>query len=191
VRRIDDWCLVAARPRLGDRGYTNSPLWSAGYSALYIAVMFAWYAAARALPGADLPEAGGSRLTCSPSCWWGSSCRWVTDHIGIHFIFGAFVFGVIIPREAPALFQEILERLEQISVLLLLPIFFIVTGLSVDLSKLTGNSVGELFAVLGVAIGGKFIAPTSPDERKDSHPSFRCAGVAHEHRGSPSWSCCR
>ena len=47
---------------------------------------------------------------------------WVTDRIGIHFIFGAFVFGVVVPREGTApLFHEILERLEQVSVLLLLP----------------------------------------------------------------------
>ena len=83
----------------------------------------------------------------------------MTDHIGIHFIFGAFVFGLVVPREGTEqLFAEILERLEQVSVLLLLPIFFIVTGLSVDLTQLTGKVArASCFAVLAVAIGGKFI----------------------------------
>jgi hypothetical protein len=83
---------------------------------------------------------------------------WITDRIGIHFIFGAFVFGLVMPREGTEMLTtEILERLEQVSVLLLLPIFFIISGLSVDLTKLTGNVLGEMFAVLAVAIGGKFI----------------------------------
>ena len=83
---------------------------------------------------------------------------WITEQVGIHFIFGAFVFGVIIPREGTAqLFHEILERLEQVSVLLLLPIFFIITGLSVDVTKLEGRTFVELLAILAVAIVGKFV----------------------------------
>ncbi len=53
-----------------------------------------------------------------------------TEVIGIHYIFGAFLFGAIIPHEnAAALRHEILVRLEQISVLLLLPVFFLLSGL--------------------------------------------------------------
>jgi hypothetical protein len=83
---------------------------------------------------------------------------WFTDHIGIHFFFGAFIFGLVMPREGTEmLFHEILERLEQVSVIVFLPIFFIITGLTVDLTTLTGKVLGELFAVLAVAIGGKFL----------------------------------
>ena len=54
---------------------------------------------------------------------------YLTSEIGIHAIFGAFFFGAIMPREgAHQLFHEILERLEQMTVLLLLPVFFVVTG---------------------------------------------------------------
>ena len=82
----------------------------------------------------------------------------VTHAIGIHVIFGAFVFGVIMPREgAAALLHEILERLEQVSVLLLLPVFFIATGLNVDITGLGSAGLVELLAVLAVAITGKFV----------------------------------
>ena len=48
---------------------------------------------------------------------------WATEWIGIHFIFGAFVFGVIMPRQQAAdLTHAILESIEQVSVLLLLPV---------------------------------------------------------------------
>ena len=64
------------------------------------------------------------------------SC-YVTEVIGLHAIFGAFVFGAVMPRAGgEALRHEILERLEQVSVLLLLPVFFVIAGLQVDLSTL-------------------------------------------------------
>ena len=58
----------------------------------------------------------------------------VAEEIGIHFIFGAFVFGVCMPRKGAAqMTHEITDRLEQVSVLLLLPVFFVVTGSGVDI----------------------------------------------------------
>jgi Kef-type K+ transport system membrane component KefB len=82
----------------------------------------------------------------------------LTEEIGIHAIFGAFVFGVVMPREAShALFAEILDKLEQVSVLLLLPVFFISTGFNVDVTGLGIEGLGELGAVLAVACAGKFV----------------------------------
>ncbi len=81
-----------------------------------------------------------------------------TSMIGIHAIFGAFLFGAIMPREdAAQLSHEILERVEQLTVLVLLPVFFIVTGLNVDISGLGREGLVELAAVLGVACAGKFL----------------------------------
>lgn len=83
---------------------------------------------------------------------------WTTEQIGIHAIFGAFVFGVIMPREdSHELFASILDKLEQVSVLLLLPVFFIATGLNVNIRGLGLDSALELLAVLAVAISGKFL----------------------------------
>ncbi len=82
----------------------------------------------------------------------------VTEIIGIHAIFGAFVFGAVMPRkDAADLTHEILERLEQVSVLLLLPLFFVVTGLSTNVLGLTGGGLWQLALILLVAIGGKFV----------------------------------
>ena len=83
---------------------------------------------------------------------------WVTHHIGIHSIFGAFLFGVVMPRVGAArMSQEILEKIEQVTVLLLLPVFFIATGLNVDVGSLGSTGLGELAAVLVVATVGKFV----------------------------------
>jgi Kef-type K+ transport system membrane component KefB len=81
-----------------------------------------------------------------------------TEWLQVHFIFGAFIAGACMPRETgEALRVAILERLEQLSVLVLLPFFFVVSGVKVNLSTLDYKQVAELFAILGVAIGGKFL----------------------------------
>ncbi|CAN5742973.1 hypothetical protein BH20ACT2_BH20ACT2_10020 [soil metagenome] len=54
---------------------------------------------------------------------------WTTEAIGIHAIFGAFMFGAVLPRSR-RLVSDITARLEDMTVLLLLPIFFAVVGLS-------------------------------------------------------------
>ena len=82
----------------------------------------------------------------------------VTDWIGIHAIFGAFVFGAVMPRnDAAELIREILERLEQVSVLLLLPLFFVITGLQTDVSGIGLSGLWELGLILLVAVGGKWV----------------------------------
>ena len=82
---------------------------------------------------------------------------YVTEKIGIHFIFGAFLFGLMMPRQGAAqLTRDILSQLEQVSMLLLLPVFFVVTGLSVDVGGIGTAGIWQLALVLLVAVGGKF-----------------------------------
>lgn len=86
---------------------------------------------------------------------------WATDRIGIHAIFGAFVFGAVMPKKtAAALVQQVIERIESITVLLLLPIFFIITGLNVNVRQLGFTGLADLAVILAAAIFGKFIGAT-------------------------------
>lgn len=81
---------------------------------------------------------------------------WVTSTIGIHSIFGAFVFGAILPRDHEFI-VSLLQQLENVTVLLLLPIFFIVTGLEVGVGGLGGSGAVDLIAIMAVAVAGKFL----------------------------------
>jgi len=94
---------------------------------------------------------------------------WATQWMQIHFIFGAFLFGVLMPR-SDALVRQILERLEQLAVQLLLPMFFVVTGLSVNLTALRPSAFGVLAAILAVSIGGKLAG---------GYAGARLSGVPH------------
>jgi Kef-type K+ transport system membrane component KefB len=88
---------------------------------------------------------------------------WITDKIGINLIFGAFLFGAAVPkRGADWLVAAIVERLESAILLLLLPIFFVVAGLSVDLRTLSAGDLPYLVLILVVAIGGKFFGAAIP-----------------------------
>ncbi|MGW3311514.1 cation:proton antiporter [Streptomyces sp. NPDC001073] len=80
-----------------------------------------------------------------------------TEWVGLHYIFGAFLFGVILPREgSERLRADVHERLGHLSGTLLLPVFFLVAGLQVDLSGLDAGGLGALGLILLVAVGGKF-----------------------------------
>ncbi|MFF0226395.1 cation:proton antiporter [Streptomyces sp. NPDC004629] len=81
---------------------------------------------------------------------------WATNEIGLHAVFGGFAFGAVVPREEiDARAPEVAERIEQTS-LFLLPVFFTVTGLSVDLGGLGGHGLVMAVAVILVACLGKF-----------------------------------
>ncbi len=83
----------------------------------------------------------------------------ITERIGIHEVFGAFLFGAVMPRQDAQQFtREILQRLKQVSVVLLLPIFFVIAGFDVDLRGFAHPSLlWQLLLILVVAIVGKFV----------------------------------
>src|SRR5262245_7013115 len=81
---------------------------------------------------------------------------WATEWMGVKFIFGAFIFGIAMPRDYPELREAILERLEQVSVLVLLPVFFVVAGLKVNLRGIGLHGLIDLVLIMVVAIAGKF-----------------------------------
>jgi Kef-type K+ transport system membrane component KefB len=78
---------------------------------------------------------------------------WGTQWMQVNFIFGAFLFGAAMPR-SDALISYLRERLEP-AVQLMLPVFFVVTGLSVDLSALHVSDLSILAAILGISVIGK------------------------------------
>ena len=76
----------------------------------------------------------------------------ITQAIGLHYIFGAFIAGAIMPRE---LRQPILDRLQVMTVGVLMPVFFILTGLR-TLVDPTSMAFVEIFvATTALAVLGK------------------------------------
>lgn len=80
----------------------------------------------------------------------------ITAQIGIHSIFGAFIAGACIPVN-PELRRVIRRRLEPMTVTFLLPIFFVVVGLSTQVNLLNDGFLWLATALIIVAaIAGKW-----------------------------------
>src|SRR5215212_10766089 len=79
-----------------------------------------------------------------------------TETIGIAVIFGAFIMGMIMPRNA-GLTEDVTRRVEDLVVTLLLPLFFAYTGLRTNIGLLDRPVLWLITLVLiVVAIVGKF-----------------------------------
>ncbi|CAI4034330.1 hypothetical protein SMKI_10G1170 [Saccharomyces mikatae IFO 1815] len=83
-----------------------------------------------------------------------------TDIIGVHPIFGAFIAGLVVPRDDHYV-VKLTERMEDIPNIVFIPIYFAVAGLNVDLTLLNeGRDWGYVFATIGIAIFTKIISGT-------------------------------
>jgi len=79
-----------------------------------------------------------------------------TEAIGIHAIFGAFLFGAILPHES-ALARALKQRLESVVTILLLPAFFAFTGMRTQIGLVSGAYEWLVCAlIIAVATAGKF-----------------------------------
>ncbi|CEP61056.1 Kha1p LALA0_S02e05754g [Lachancea lanzarotensis] len=78
-----------------------------------------------------------------------------TDIIGVHPIFGAFMAGLIVPRDQNYV-VKLADRMEDIPNIVMIPIYFTIAGLNVDLTKLNaGKDWGFTFASIGIAVSTK------------------------------------
>lgn len=82
---------------------------------------------------------------------------WFTDLIGLHGVFGAFIMGVAMPRGIVT--TTLTQRIQPLTVALLLPLFFTYSGLNTQIGLLDSAYLWAMAAlVLLVAIGGKGVA---------------------------------
>jgi Kef-type K+ transport system membrane component KefB len=152
---VTAWCLLALVVGVA-QAHLGGALWTAALALGYIAFMF---------------------LVARPAVHWlvarydrGSLSRGVlalvfvglllsslaTEFIGIHAIFGAFLFGAVIPHDS-SIAREVARGLEDLATVLLLPAFFALTGMRTEFGLLSG--AGDLLAfalILVVATAGKF-----------------------------------
>jgi Kef-type K+ transport system membrane component KefB len=89
----------------------------------------------------------------------------VTQTLGLHYILGAFVAGVIMPTE---LRKAILDRVQMMTLVLLMPFFFLLTGLRtlVDLNSsilLQVFLIAAAIAIVGTALAGRFAGESWPN----------------------------
>jgi len=82
---------------------------------------------------------------------------YATEMIGIHALFGAFMAGTIMPDNMK--FRNILiEKIEDVALVLLLPLFFVFTGLRTEIGLLNDPFLWKITGlIILVAVTGKFV----------------------------------
>lgn len=163
------WCLLALVIAIIQAAGIASAALTVGLTVLFIVLM----------PGVVRPllafadrrwQSKQWLVTCSIILLLCSA--YVTNEIGIHPIFGAFLMGVILPRK-PAFIAQV-RSIDQVNSLLFLPLFFVYSGLRTQIGSIHSPNLWLIglfvlvVACLGKILGGAFSARLIGETWKES-----------------------
>ena len=83
-------------------------------------------------------------------------CAMLTEWMHLHAVFGAFLFGAGLPRD-DRLLRSLVQRVEPIAMVVLMPLFFALAGLSTTAGAFSAAGLGALALVTGAAAIGKVV----------------------------------
>lgn len=155
---VTAWCLLAAVTAIAKTGSFASSVYTILFSLIYVVVMLVVIRPFLKRLG----EIYKNREVVNKSIFAffllvliGSA--YITQLIGIHALFGAFLAGVIMPP-LPSFRKLIVDKIEDVSLTLLLPLFFVYTGLRTEIGLLNSPDLWMICAlIIAVAITGKFV----------------------------------
>lgn len=82
-------------------------------------------------------------------------CAIVTERLGLHLLFGAFLAGVMMPKDRDFV-RHVVDKFETATLVLLLPLYFAFTGLRTSVRLIDGPDMwATCAAIICVAVGGK------------------------------------
>jgi Kef-type K+ transport system membrane component KefB/nucleotide-binding universal stress UspA family protein len=82
---------------------------------------------------------------------------WATELIGIHALFGAFLFGAVVPKNG-GMARALAQRLEDLVLIVFLPLFFVSSGLKTEIGVLDSAASWLVLGLITlVACAGKFV----------------------------------
>ena len=161
---IDDalaWCTLAVLPGLMGGGWWPAGL-AVGGGVVFVAA--AWLVMRPLMRQVARRGNGGSAggwpvpaHTLSLVLVMVAAACWFTDFVGVYAVFGAFVLGVVVPRGW--LSEGLLKTLTPVVTVLLLPMYFVNSGLNTRLTLLNSWALWGVTAVVIVgACAGKVLA---------------------------------
>jgi Kef-type K+ transport system membrane component KefB len=163
---IDDaaaWALLAVVLASFDEDLSRA-IWNIGGGVAYVLVVLGgvrgllrWWAAADGRWNFWLREGRLSEGGLAVALALMALGAWFTDVIGLHAVFGAFIMGMALPRGPVA--EGVIEKIQPLTVALLLPLFFTYSGLNTKITLLDSWELwGISLAILLTAILGKGVA---------------------------------
>lgn len=152
---VTAWCLIAAVVAVANASGAWPVAQTIGLAVLYVVVMVKGVRPMLARLGPRGEANLSSDLVAGVFLLLLASAA-ATEWIGIHALFGAFCFGVVVPRQH-GLAAVLVEKLEDLVTLVLLPMFFAYSGLRTQIGLLDGPSEWATAGVIIlVATAGKF-----------------------------------
>ncbi|MBS1589858.1 MAG: cation:proton antiporter [Bacteroidetes bacterium] len=153
---ITGWCLLAFVIAIVKAGSITASLFTLFTTAIYVALMLVVVKKLLhrlATIKVETKEMRASTLAVIFSTMLISA--YCSEIIGIHALFGAFIAGVVMPEEW-SFRQLIIHKIEDVALVLLLPLFFVYTGLRTEIGVLTDPTLwGLCVLVIVIAIVGK------------------------------------
>jgi len=155
---VTAWCILAAVIAIAKTGSFISSLYTIGFSVLYVIFMLLIVKPFLKRVGeiySNSEVLNKSIVAFLLLILIVSS--FITQVIGIHALFGAFLAGVVMPQ-LPNFRKLIIDKIEDVSVTLLLPLFFVFTGLRTEIGLLNSPYLWGICGIfILVAVGGKFV----------------------------------
>jgi len=156
---IDDvtaWCLLAVITVIARPEANQNPLpWRFAALIGYILAMVFLVRPAlrRLLPASATPD----RARFGAAMIFLLLSVWATEALAVHALFGAFLAGIVMPKGGQ-LQEGLRDRLESVTLVLLLPLFFAYTGLRTSIALLNSVELWLLCAlIVTVAVGSKLL----------------------------------
>jgi Kef-type K+ transport system membrane component KefB len=91
-----------------------------------------------------------------------AACAATTQAIGLHSVLGAFAFGLAFPRSAPQILEGLRRMLAPLTMVVLLPVYFLGPGLQLNLRALDAAAIWQFGAAMTCACAGKFVGTFVP-----------------------------
>jgi len=155
---ITAWCLLAAVIAIVKAGSFVSALYIIGLAAAYVLLMIKVVRPFLKRVG-DLHSTRENLSKPIVAIFFLTLIisSYATEVIGIHALFGAFMAGAIMPENTR--FRSIfIEKVEDVALVLLLPLFFVFTGLRTEIGLLNDPYLWKVTGlIILVAVIGKFI----------------------------------
>ena len=158
---VDDvtaWCILAGVVAVVRSGTGALPLWiTLAGSAAFVAVMLGLVRPVLArVEGAYHRRGKLTQDLLGGVLLLGLASAWVTEYLGIHALFGAFLAGAVMPK-GERFVHALTDKLEDLTVVLLLPLFFAFTGLRTAFGLVEGAEMwGYAALIILVAVAGKW-----------------------------------
>jgi len=154
---VTAWCILAALIALVKAGTSGGTIFTIGALVVYVLVMlFAVRPLLNKLGHLYIKRETVNKSMMAIVFMVLLLSAYVTELIGVHALFGAFIAGVIMPVEMDFR-QTVIDKIEDISLVLLLPLFFVFTGLRTQVGLLNEASLWVTFGwIVLAAVAGKF-----------------------------------